>query len=73
MLEKELRKAFEQTTTSNVQGILDHSNDTRKMLREVEEKIKCLENIVFTQNSLIDTLRLQLSSVQAKLYVGGTV
>ena len=73
MLERELRKAFEQVTTSNVQGILDFCQATRKMLREIEETVQGLNNTIQTQNQTIEILKMQLASVQAKLYVGGTV
>ena len=71
--EKELRKIFEDITTNNVKAVLGHANETRTMLRDVEKKIKSLENFVLTQNGLIDNLRVQLASVQAKLYEKGTV
>ena len=71
--ELDIRKIFEETTTNNVKAILGHSNETRTLLRDVEEKIKCLENMVLTQQGLLDILRSQIASVQAKIYANGTV
>ncbi len=72
-MEKELREAFEQVTTTNVKAILEHANKTRTMLREAEKRIDLLQVIINGQNKKIDQLRIQLSAVQAKVYKGGTV
>lgn len=71
-MEKELRKAFEEVTTKNVKAILQFSTETRKMLRVLEDKAIKLEEMVRNQNTVIEELRLQLSSIQMKVYNGGT-
>lgn len=70
--EKELRKVFEDVTTRNVTAVVDHSNETRKLIRELEDKIKSLENMVLNQQQLVAEMRSQLAFVQAKIYAGGT-
>ena len=70
--ERELRKAFEEVTTRNVQATVSHSNETRRIVRELEKKIELLEGIVRNQNTIIDSLRLQLANVQTKVFSGGT-
>ena len=70
--EVELRRAFEGTTTRNVKTIERYSNDTRKIVRELETKIKGLEHTIETQNENIKNLKTQLSAVQTKVFSGGT-
>lgn len=70
--ERELRKAFEEVTTRNVKAILDHNNETRKMVIELINKINTLEGKVREQDGTISQLRMMLSTIQAKVYQGGT-
>ncbi len=70
--ELELRKVFEETTTRNVQAILVHANETRKLLRELEEKVKNLDNLVRSKDEVIETLKKQISNIQQKLYRDGS-
>jgi len=71
--EKELRKAFEETTIRNVQACVDHGNNTREIVNKFGEAIKRLENMVLAQAELLEEQKRQLSLVQQKLYAGGTV
>jgi hypothetical protein len=70
--EKEMRMAFEEVTTKNVKATIDYSNETRKMVRTIEEKVKLLEDMMQSQNKTISDLRQQLAIVQGKLYQGGS-
>ncbi len=70
--ELELRKVFEETTTRNVNTMLDHGNETRKIVRELQEKVNQQDATIREQNKSIESLKLQLSNVQIKLYSGGT-
>lgn len=70
--EMELRKTFEEVTKNNVQATIDFSNETRKMFRDLEDKVKHLEKVIINQNNLIEGFRGQLANVQATLYAGGT-
>jgi len=70
--EKELRQAFEDVTTNNVKTVVEFSQETRKIVRDLEAKILKLEEIVRGQNEAIDGLRVQLAIVQARVYSGGT-
>jgi hypothetical protein len=71
-MEKELLQAFEETSNKNIQMILDHSNESRKLVRDMETKVLQLEEQVRIQNKLIEDLRLLLVNVQMKVYSGGT-
>lgn len=70
--EKELRKVFEENTTTNVKATVQHSNETRKMVRTLEARIQTLENMILTQNGVIEQLKKQIAFIQQRLYAGGT-
>jgi len=70
--ELELRKVFEETTTKNVRSMLDHGNETRKIVRELQEKVNQQDATIREQNKNIEALKLQLSNLQRIIYSGGT-
>jgi len=70
--EKELRQVFEESTTKNVKAGIDYANDTRMVVRELEAKVKMMENQIQEQNKRLDEYRNQLSFIQQKLYAGGS-
>lgn len=70
--EKELRQAFEEVTTNNVKAAVEHSNESRKLIRELEKKIVSLDGEIRTYNSRIELMQQQIAMLQAKLYQGGT-
>jgi uncharacterized protein (DUF433 family) len=71
--EKELRLIFEEVTRGNVQAAITYSEETRKLVRNLEEHVKILQNTVLTQNNIIEGFRIQLANIQTMLYSGGTV
>lgn len=70
--EVELRKAFEEVTTRNVQAAVNYSNETRKIVRLLEEKMLHLEELSRAKDKEISVLRQQISVLQQKLYMGGS-
>ena len=70
--ELELRKAFEEVTTRNVQAAINYTNETRKIVRVLEEKILHLEKLAQAKDKEIAVMREQISVVQQKLYQGGS-
>lgn len=70
--DRELRKAFEETTIRNVKAILSHSNETRKLTKELESKVDQLNEQIRIQNTTIEELRNLLVTIQAKIYIGGS-
>jgi t-SNARE complex subunit (syntaxin) len=70
--EKELRQVFEETTRHNVQAVVNYSEDTRKLVKELQTQIEMLQKTVLTQNGLINGFRTQLANIQTTLYAGGT-
>lgn len=71
-MEKELLKIFEETSNKNIKMILDHSNETRKIVRDLEKKVTQFEEQIRIQNTTIEDLRKLLVNVQMKVYSGGT-
>ena len=70
--EMEMRMAFEEVTTRNVQAAINYSNETRKIVRQLEEKMIHFENLAQAKDKEIGVLRQQISVLQQKLYMGGT-
>lgn len=55
----------------NILAILEHGNITRKLLKESQEKVKDLENLVLQQTARIDLFQTQIQNIQMKMYSGG--
>lgn len=70
--EIELRKVFEEVTTKNVKTIQEYSTSTRTIVRELENKVKNLQDKLLQQTEEISILRQNLSNIQAKMFRGGT-
>ena len=67
-----MSKIFEDTTTKNVKTGIDFTQETRRLFRELEEKVRKLENTIQVQQELLNQFRIQLAGVQTKLFSGGT-
>ena len=70
--ELEIRKVFEEVTTRNVQAAISYSTETRKIVRELEEKTLHLERALLAKDKVINDLRLQIARIQQQLYTGGS-
>lgn len=70
--EKEMRKAFENVTTRNVKAAVAHSNETRKIVRELEDMVHRLEGTLREQDKKIEMYKQQITSLQAKIYREGS-
>jgi len=70
--ELELKKAFEETTTRNVKMILDHSNETRRLVLILEQKILTIEQSIQIQNEKLEFIKKLLADLQGIIYKGGT-
>jgi len=68
----EMRKAFEEVTTRNVQAAVNFSNETRNIVRQLEQKILHLEELAQSKDKEIAAMRQQIAIIQGKLYSGGT-
>lgn len=72
MEDKELRQAFEETTTNNVKAGIEYSKATRKLVREQEKKIISLQGIIRQYKEEQEMLKKQINNLQSKVYKGGT-
>lgn len=72
MMEKELRKIFEDTTTRNVEAILDHNNETRRMVNELKAIMVAVEGKIQSNNQDITEIKRQLAKIQSIIFRGGT-
>lgn len=70
--ELQLRKAFEETTIHNVRLCVNHANSTRILTRELEEKVKHLQNIVINRDAQIDQMQKQIANLLQEKYKGGS-
>lgn len=64
--------ASEEVQRRNIQSMMGHGNETRKLVRELEGKVKKLEQSLNSQNQIIANLQIQLAGIHAKLARGGT-
>lgn len=70
--DKEQRLIFEDITRRNVLATVAHSNETRKVVRSLEEQVSRLQNIVISTGEDIKQLKIQLASLQTRVFGGGT-
>lgn len=70
--ELQMRKAFEETTTKNVKMIRDYSTETRNLVRNLEQTVQELKNMIVQRDKETIELRQQVGLLQGKLYAGGT-
>lgn len=64
--------ASEEVQLRNVEMVVQYTKDTRKIVRELDERIIALRNIVMTQQGTIEQYQKQLALVQQRIYAGGT-
>ena len=70
--ELEIRQAFEEVTTRNVQAAINYTNSTRKMVIDLTSKVDHLEKALIDKDKVINDLRSQIVNIQQKLYLGGS-
>jgi len=57
---------------NNVQAILQHSNTTRDMFRDLEVKVTSLTSDNTMLKQQIAQLETQIQAIQVKVYTGGS-
>ena len=67
--EKELREAFESTTTQNVKAILEYSNGTRKMVREVERRLSMVDEVILNLQKRLDEIDKVIAVIRGEIYM----
>ena len=68
----EIKKIFEDIIRQNVLTIQDYTKQTRILMRDLEQEVKRLKNMIVMMDKEIAELRQQVSLIQAQLYRGGT-
>lgn len=70
--ELEMRKAFEEVTTRNVKTISAFSQETREIVRKLEEEVKKQNKLLSQYDQKFADIKQQIVVLQAKLYSGGS-
>jgi hypothetical protein len=55
----------------NIIAIRDYTKATRQMIRELENEVKTLKNLILEQKTQLDQKGEQIQALQIKLYSGG--
>lgn len=72
MTEKEVVLASEEVQRRNINAMLAHGNETRKIVRELEKQLDAVKGTVREQAKTIAELRNMLVKIQMVVYRGGT-
>lgn len=70
--DKEIAMAFEETARRNILACIEFSNETRRLVTRLEEKVSSLQATIRARDDELNQLRLQLSTIQARVFAGGT-
>jgi len=70
--EKELREIFEKTTINNINAIISYNDQTQSMVKDLQKKVQDLDGVIRQYDSLIDSIRTQLTILQTKVFQGGS-
>jgi len=70
--EREMKKAFEDVTTSNVRTMIAYCKETRALVHAFGEEVQELKRMVATRDTQTAELRRQLGILQGKIYKHGT-
>ena len=60
-------------TERNIRAVLQHSNDTRALIRDLEAKFKVMENQTKQLTDALDMMRGQMQMLQVKVFTGGPI
>ena len=71
--DKEIILASEKVQAQNIQTNIDFSNETRGLVRGLEEKVMRLENTILSFQALMDQQKKQLAALQQQFYAKGSV
>lgn len=71
--ELESVKIVEDVIKRNVDAVVAFSNETRQIVRGLEEKVGRLEDQLRNKENEVQQLRTMVSAMQAKVYAGGSV
>ena len=69
---KEVNDAFEEVVRRNVEAAVAFSNETRRIVLGIEERMKRLEEQARNQDAEMARLRVMLANLQTRIFSGGT-
>lgn len=70
--DREILSVFEETTNRNLKAVVQHTNDTRKLVQELEAQVKALDGLVRNYDAKIELLQKQVVMLQTKVFAGGS-
>ena len=70
--EREIKKAFEDTIRMNVETVVEYTTETRTQVRQLAQEVKELKNMLAQRELEINGLRVNIATIQSKLYNKGT-
>ncbi len=70
--EKQLREIFEKTTIANIKAIISYNDQTQQLIRKLTGHVKDLDGVIRQFDEKLETLKKQLTALQAKVYQGGS-
>lgn len=70
--DREILAAFQEATTRNVKAVVAHTNATRDLVKELEQKVKNLDGLVRQYDQKFELLQKQIAVLQTKLFSGGS-
>jgi archaellum component FlaC len=71
--DKEIMLASEKVQATNIKSCIQFSNETRKIVNALLEKVERLENNVLTYKTLVEQQKQQLAILQGRFYSAGSV
>jgi len=70
--EKEIVLASEEVQRKNIIAMLEHGNETRRLVRDLDTQLQQQKEQIRLQDQTISELRNQIANLQMKMYQGGT-
>lgn len=67
-----VQKASEEVNRRNAEMTIKHSNDTRKIVRTLEEQVNQLKSLVVQQNTKIQILEDRITTLIKHAFTGGS-
>lgn len=70
--ELEVKKALEEVQVRNIQTIVSFVEASRQLILAQQLKIDSMNSQIIAQQDLLNQFRIQLASVQTKVFSGGS-
>ena len=67
-VDKQMRQAFEEVTTRNVNSVVEFSKGTRKVAKEAQDNTNGLKSLVIEMQKDLVSLQQAVAQLRAKIY-----